>query len=163
MVYRDLLNWYHLKSNWVSCSEFCFCRLIEKKKPTHIAHICKSHKPTHRPKFAKECNLPSHYLNDTYSPWSYNHLFITFAQNFCGMETSYNFEDKELLQKVGKRIRHFRIIVGLSQEKLSFESDLDRTYIGSVERGERNIALINLNKLAKALNVSISKLLEIET
>jgi len=79
------------------------------------------------------------------------------------METSYNFEDKELLQKVGKRIRHFRIIVGLSQEKLSFESDLDRTYIGSVERGERNIALINLNKLAKALNVSISKLLEIET
>ena len=79
------------------------------------------------------------------------------------METSYTFEDKELLQKVGERIRHFRIIAGLSQEKLSFESDLDRTYIGSVERGERNIALINLNKLAKALNVSISKLLEIET
>lgn len=78
------------------------------------------------------------------------------------METSYTIEDKELLQKVGERIRHFRIEAGLSQEKLSFECNLDRTYIGSVERGERNIALINLNNLAKALNVSISELLEIE-
>jgi transcriptional regulator with XRE-family HTH domain len=77
------------------------------------------------------------------------------------METSYTIEDNELLQKVGERIRHYRIKSGLSQEKLSFDSNLDRTYIGSVERGERNIALINLNKLAKALNISISKLLEI--
>jgi len=78
------------------------------------------------------------------------------------METSYTIEDKELLQKVGERIRDFRIEAGLSQEKLSFECNLDRTYIGSVERGERNIALINLNKLAKALSVSISELLKIE-
>lgn len=78
------------------------------------------------------------------------------------METTYTIEDKELLQKVGERIRHFRIEAGLSQEKLSFECNLDRTYIGSVERGERNIAIINLNKLAKALNVSISELLEME-
>lgn len=78
------------------------------------------------------------------------------------METSYTIEDKELLQKVGDRIRHYRIEAELSQEKLSFECNLDRTYIGSVERGERNIAVINLNKLAKALNVSISDLLEIE-
>jgi len=79
------------------------------------------------------------------------------------METSYTIEDKELLLKVGDRIRYFRVDAGLSQEKLSFECNLDRTYIGSVERGERNIAIINLNKLAKALNVSISELLEIET
>ena len=79
------------------------------------------------------------------------------------METSYTLEDKELLKKVGERIRHFRAKVGLSQERLSFESNLDRTYVGSVERGERNIAIINLSKLAKALNVSISELLEIET
>lgn len=78
------------------------------------------------------------------------------------METSYTIEDKELLQKVGERIRHLRVKAGLSQEKLSFECNLDRTYIGSVERGERNIAIINLNKLAQALNVSISELLEIE-
>ncbi len=78
------------------------------------------------------------------------------------METSYTIEDKKLLRKVGEKIRNYRIEVGLSQEKLSFECNLDRTYIGSVERGERNIAIINLNKLATALNVSISKLLEIE-
>ncbi len=78
------------------------------------------------------------------------------------METSYTTEDKELLQRIGERIRFLRTEAGLSQEKLSFEASLDRTYIGSVERGERNIAIINLNKIAKALNVSISVLLEIE-
>lgn len=78
------------------------------------------------------------------------------------METSYTIEDKKLLRKVGEKIRNYRIEVGLSQEKLSFECNLDRSYIGSVERGERNIAIINLNKLATAFNVSISKLLEIE-
>jgi len=78
------------------------------------------------------------------------------------METSYSIDDKELLRKIGERIKLLRIEAGLSQEKLSFECNLDKTYIGSVERGERNIAIINLSKLAKALNVSISKLLEIE-
>jgi transcriptional regulator with XRE-family HTH domain len=78
------------------------------------------------------------------------------------METSYTIEEKEFLQKVGLKIRQLRLETGLSQEKLSFESNLDRTYIGSVERGERNIAVINLEKIAKALSVSISKLLEIE-
>jgi transcriptional regulator with XRE-family HTH domain len=77
------------------------------------------------------------------------------------METSYTIEEYKFLQKVGSKIRQHRLGAGLSQEKLSFESNLDRTYIGSVERGERNIAVINLNKIAKALNVSISKLLDI--
>jgi transcriptional regulator with XRE-family HTH domain len=66
------------------------------------------------------------------------------------------------LKKIGKRIRKLRLEESLSQEKLAFQSNLDRTYIGSVERGERNIAIINLNKIAKALNISVSKLLEIE-
>jgi len=78
------------------------------------------------------------------------------------METSYTIKEKEFLQEVGSKIRQFRLEAGLSQEKLSFESNLDRTYIGSVERGERNIAVINLKKIAKALNVSISKLIDIE-
>lgn len=78
------------------------------------------------------------------------------------METTYTIDDKELLQKIGERIRKLRLDAGFSQEKLSFECNLDRTYIGSVERGERNIAVINLNKLAKALSISIANLLEIE-
>ena len=78
------------------------------------------------------------------------------------METTYTIDDKGLLQNIGERIRKLRLDAGFSQEKLSFECNLDRTYIGSVERGERNIAVINLNKLAKALNISIANLLEIE-
>lgn len=74
------------------------------------------------------------------------------------MQSSYKKDDKIFLKQLGSRIRDLRHENGLSQEKLSFESDLDRTYIGSVERGERNIAAINLKKISKALNISISQL-----
>jgi len=75
------------------------------------------------------------------------------------MGNSYLKQDKALLKKVGTRIKDYRIKSGLSQEKLAFAGGLDRTYIGSVERGERNISIINLSKIAKALNVPISDLL----
>ncbi len=75
------------------------------------------------------------------------------------MQKSYSVQDKALLVKIGKRIRTLRLQSSLSQEKLSFECGLDRTYIGSVERGERNISIINLNKICNALDVSISQLL----
>lgn len=78
------------------------------------------------------------------------------------MEKSYSKQEKELLIKVGSRVREARIKSGLTQEKLSFESNLDRTYIGSVERGERNISIINLNKIAIALKISIVELLNID-
>lgn len=47
---------------------------------------------------------------------------------------------------------------GLSQEKLGFETGLDRTYISGIERGERNPSLNNIGKLAKALRLSLSDL-----
>ncbi|AXG67842.1 anaerobic benzoate catabolism transcriptional regulator [Kordia sp. SMS9] len=74
------------------------------------------------------------------------------------MQSSYKKDEKEFLTRLGAHIRELRIKNGLSQEKLSFEADLDRTYIGSVERGERNIAVINLRKICKALHISISQL-----
>lgn len=74
------------------------------------------------------------------------------------MQSKYKKSDQIFLEQLGSRIRELRIKKGLSQEKLSFECDLDRTYIGSVERGERNIAAINLKKISKALNISISNL-----
>lgn len=74
------------------------------------------------------------------------------------MQSSYKKDDQQFLQQLGSRIRELRLEHGLSQEKLSFECNLDRTYIGSVERGERNIAAINLKKVSKALNISISEL-----
>ena len=77
------------------------------------------------------------------------------------MRKSYSTEEKTLLIKVGQRIRELRLKSGLSQEKLAFASDLDRTYIGSVERGERNISIINLNKISVALNINSFELLKI--
>lgn len=67
-------------------------------------------------------------------------------------------DDKELLKIFGKTIRDYRIKKGVSQEALSFECELDRTYIGSIERGERNVSLVNIVKISKALNIHPSKL-----
>ncbi|MEM9846297.1 MAG: helix-turn-helix transcriptional regulator [Bacteroidota bacterium] len=78
------------------------------------------------------------------------------------MRKSYSKKDRELLKKVGQKIRGFRLKSGLSQEKLAFASNLDRTYIGSVERGERNISIINLEKISSALNINSFELLKIE-
>lgn len=75
------------------------------------------------------------------------------------MTTSYNEPDQALLNKLGQRIRELRTKSDLSQEKLAFTCDLDRTYIGSVERGERNVSIINLQKIATALNVDLHELL----
>lgn len=59
-------------------------------------------------------------------------------------------------QKIGKRIKTLRNDKGWSQEHLAFESRLHRTYIGAVERGERNITVINLKKITDTLNISLS-------
>ena len=78
------------------------------------------------------------------------------------MRKSYSNEEKKLLLQVGNNIRKFRNKVGLSQEKLAFASNLDRTYIGSIERGERNISIINLTKIADALNIDAYEILKFE-
>ena len=58
----------------------------------------------------------------------------------------------------GQRVRELRTEKGLSQEALALACDLDRTYIGGVERGERNISLLNIQKIADALGVSAREL-----
>ncbi len=60
-------------------------------------------------------------------------------------------------EKVGQRIKELRTKQGLSQEEFAFKCDLDRTYITSLERGKRNISLENLEKIAKAFNMSLSE------
>lgn len=59
-------------------------------------------------------------------------------------------------QKIGAKIRFFRKNQLLSQEKLALISDIDRTYIAGVESGKRNISIVNLDKIIKALNMSYS-------
>lgn len=61
-----------------------------------------------------------------------------------------------------KRLRQIRQLRGLSQEALAEISGLHRTYVGSVERGERNVSIDNMERLAKALEVDIAELLKDE-
>lgn len=60
--------------------------------------------------------------------------------------------------KIGLRIKELREKSGMSQKDLSFASNLDRSYIASVESGKRNISIINIEKIASALNVSLREL-----
>jgi transcriptional regulator with XRE-family HTH domain len=60
---------------------------------------------------------------------------------------------KDFIEKIGKKIRSLRQKQNLTQEKLADLCFLDRTYIGGIERGERNFSLINLFKIANSLNV----------
>lgn len=64
----------------------------------------------------------------------------------------------EVLIKFGARIRELRKQQDLSQEELAFKADLHRTYIGMIERAEKNITLINVEKIANALNIDIKEL-----
>ena len=66
----------------------------------------------------------------------------------------------EINKKVGARIRKYREKREWTQEQLAFESGLHRAYIGHIERGEKNIGLKNLEKIAKALKVNIADLLK---
>lgn len=61
---------------------------------------------------------------------------------------------------LGKRIQELRKKTGLSQEKFALQIDMDRTYFASVEAGKRNIAIINIKKIADGLGVTLSKLFE---
>jgi len=62
--------------------------------------------------------------------------------------------------KVGLKIKELRIKQGLTQEKLSELTGIDRTYISDVERGLRNIAIVNLEKIANAFKVELWELLK---
>jgi transcriptional regulator with XRE-family HTH domain len=64
----------------------------------------------------------------------------------------------EINKRVGLNIRKYRGKKGWSQEQLAFEADLHRAYIGQIERGEKNVGLINLEKITKAMNIKLENL-----
>ena len=63
-------------------------------------------------------------------------------------------------QKIGANIKNLRIEKNISQEKLAELADLDRTYVQSIEKGDRNISVEVLLRLAKGLNVEITEILK---
>jgi len=65
----------------------------------------------------------------------------------------------DLLQRFGDRLRSIRLRKGISQEKLAEIAGVHRTFVSSVERGERNISLQNIARLAKALEVTMARLM----
>lgn len=70
-----------------------------------------------------------------------------------------NRDDKAFLQRIGDRIRERRTTMQLTQAQLAENCGLHRTFIGSVERGERNVAVLSLRKIAKALRTTPAELL----
>jgi len=64
---------------------------------------------------------------------------------------------REILIKFGKKVREERLELGLSQEKLAVRAGVHRTYIGMIERAEKNITLENIEKISKALGLKIGK------
>jgi transcriptional regulator with XRE-family HTH domain len=67
-----------------------------------------------------------------------------------------------ILQKFGFRVKELRSAKGMTQEKLAELSGLSRQYIGDVERGTRNISLVNIQKIAASFEITLSELLNIK-
>ena len=76
------------------------------------------------------------------------------------MSNTYSAKDKKYLKAFGARVRQLRLQAGFSQEAFALEIGLDRTYMGGIERGERNVALLNIYKIAHGLRVPVAKLFE---
>lgn len=70
--------------------------------------------------------------------------------------------NNKILNNFGLIIQRERKKLKISQEELAFRAGLHRTYIGMIERGEKNITLINIHKLANALQIPVSKLFDTE-
>ena len=67
---------------------------------------------------------------------------------------AYSRMESAILRDFGRRVRSARDILGWSQEQLADQTQLDRTYISDIERGARNVSLLNMNKLSVALDES---------
>ncbi|QMU66048.1 MAG: helix-turn-helix domain-containing protein [Flavobacteriaceae bacterium] len=62
----------------------------------------------------------------------------------------------EIKSKIGNRIKELRDVKQMSQKDLAYASDLDRSYIASVENGQRNISIVNIEKIANALGENLT-------
>lgn len=73
--------------------------------------------------------------------------------------TNMTIEEKQILSQFALKMKKYRAVKGLSQDKLAEYANLHRTYIGSIERAEKMPSLVTVIKISKALNVNISELI----
>ena len=66
----------------------------------------------------------------------------------------------DVLERFGQRVRELRKEQGYSQEGFAATCELDRTYIGGIERGERNVALRNIETIAQSLGITLAELMD---
>jgi len=78
------------------------------------------------------------------------------------MKIKYSPAEQQYLKRIGSKIRTIRKEKKLSQEALALKAKIDRTYIGGVERGERNLSILNLKKISSALETTIPKIFDEE-
>ncbi|QDU52227.1 anaerobic benzoate catabolism transcriptional regulator [Gimesia panareensis] len=90
-------------------------------------------------------------LNNTYSPWFYRRCQVL---NACMAKRA------DILVRFGQRVRELRKEQGYSQENFAYACELDRTYVGGIERGERNLSLRNIERIADTLEISLTELME---
>lgn len=76
------------------------------------------------------------------------------------MKPNYSRQEKNYLRLFGDRVRLLRKKAGFSQENFALEIGLDRSFMGGVERGERNLTLLNIQKIAEGLQLQESQLLD---
>ena len=69
----------------------------------------------------------------------------------------FDLSDMDLKLKIGQRIKELRKNIGISQEALAYQAEVDRTYVTDVENGRRNVSVEILERLIKALSVSVSE------
>lgn len=82
-----------------------------------------------------------------YSLWYYSNHIYSFVL----------LEKNKHLKELGEQIRELRKIKGFSQEKLALDAEVDRSYVGGIERGERNVSFLTLTKIATCLDCDIAK------
>lgn len=66
----------------------------------------------------------------------------------------------DILKRFGQRVRELRKEQGYSQENFAYACELDRTYMGGIERGQRNVALRNIERIADTLGISVAELMD---
>lgn len=103
--------------------------------------------------------------------WHLNKFYSSYGKLLCLRRAllivcrlifiiSINLRFMNVSKKFGNNVRKQRLEKGISQEQLAVLTNLHRTYIGGIERGERNPSLLNISKIAKALEVSVAALFE---